>query len=59
MPKQGPSTAEWTKRLCQYAAKEYTFTLGQHPSKNTRWGKEKDKVSYVYFTTIYKLIKFF
>ena len=44
MPKEGPSKSEWRARLTLYANKEFEFAKGQHPSKQSFWGKEKEKI---------------
>jgi len=44
MPKKGPSDSQWKHKLKLYASKELTFSTGQHPSKESTWGKEKQKV---------------
>ena len=44
MPKEGPSKAEWRKRLDDYANGNFSFGKGQRPGKGSRWEKEIEKI---------------
>lgn len=41
MPKEGLTVHEWISRLRKYAQKEFQFTRGQNPPKNSKWYQKK------------------